>query len=295
MSYIGNEPVVQATRVTTELVATAGQTDIYPLGGYTPGDYLDVEINGAALKSNDYTATDGIKIVLAVALSAGDDIRVKAYGKFTIANSVQKTGDSMTGALGIGTNSFTEKLAVTNSALTSTSTQANTVAAFRSNASGADANIKLSDGVTYSATIGQIGGDVYFAPNGTERARITTTGQRKSTIIGGGGGMWDAFDCRAWVNFNGQGTVAIRGSGNVSSITDRAVGAYRVNFTTAMPDATYCISATAQPNGNTGANAGAGGPNTIGDDVNTGYAPIEVRDYTNTNIDSNQIFVAIHR
>jgi hypothetical protein len=45
--------------------------------------------------------------------------------------------------------------------------------------------------------------------------------------------------CRAWVNFNGTGTVAIRASGNVSSITDNGTGDYTVNFTTAMPDANY--------------------------------------------------------
>jgi len=47
------------------------------------------------------------------------------------------------------------------------------------------------------------------------------------------------YMCRAWVNFNGTGTVAIRASGNVSSITDGGVGTYTVNFTTAMPDANY--------------------------------------------------------
>jgi hypothetical protein len=45
--------------------------------------------------------------------------------------------------------------------------------------------------------------------------------------------------CRAWVNFNGTGTVAIRASGNVSSITDNGTGAYTVNFTTAMVDVNY--------------------------------------------------------
>jgi hypothetical protein len=45
--------------------------------------------------------------------------------------------------------------------------------------------------------------------------------------------------CRAWVNFNGTGTVAIRASFNVSSITDNGTGDYTVNFTTAMPDANY--------------------------------------------------------
>ena len=48
--------------------------------------------------------------------------------------------------------------------------------------------------------------------------------------------------CRAFVNFNGTGTVAIRASFNVSSITDNGTGDYTVNFTTAMPDANYCFS-----------------------------------------------------
>jgi hypothetical protein len=50
------------------------------------------------------------------------------------------------------------------------------------------------------------------------------------------------YACRAWVNFNGTGTVAIRASGNVSSITDNGTGNYTVNFTTAMPDANYAIT-----------------------------------------------------
>jgi hypothetical protein len=45
--------------------------------------------------------------------------------------------------------------------------------------------------------------------------------------------------CKAWVNFNGSGTVAIRASYNVSSITDNGVGAYAVNFATAMVDVNY--------------------------------------------------------
>lgn len=48
-----------------------------------------------------------------------------------------------------------------------------------------------------------------------------------------------AYGCRAWVNFNGTGTVAIRASGNVSSITDNGTGDYTVNFTTALADANY--------------------------------------------------------
>jgi hypothetical protein len=50
-----------------------------------------------------------------------------------------------------------------------------------------------------------------------------------------------AYGCRAWVNFNGTGTPAIRASANVSSITDNGTGDYTVNLTTAMPDANYAV------------------------------------------------------
>lgn len=47
------------------------------------------------------------------------------------------------------------------------------------------------------------------------------------------------YACRAWVNFNGTGTVAIRASGNVSSVVDQGTGRYKINLTTAMPDTNY--------------------------------------------------------
>jgi len=55
----------------------------------------------------------------------------------------------------------------------------------------------------------------------------------------GYGSVATAYGCRAWVNFNGTGTVAIRASGNVTSITDNGTGNYTINFTTNMPDANY--------------------------------------------------------
>lgn len=60
--------------------------------------------------------------------------------------------------------------------------------------------------------------------------------------INDGGGVQVGTLCRAWVNFNGTGTVAIRASFNVSSITDNGVGDYTVNFTNALPDANYVWS-----------------------------------------------------
>jgi hypothetical protein len=60
------------------------------------------------------------------------------------------------------------------------------------------------------------------------------------------GGTAPIYACRAWVNFNGTGTVAIRASGNVSSITDNGTGDYTVNFTNALPDANYSYALSGQ-------------------------------------------------
>ncbi len=58
--------------------------------------------------------------------------------------------------------------------------------------------------------------------------------------------LYPGYMCRAWVNFNGTGTVAIRGSGNVSSITDNGTGTYIVNFTIPMPDTNYSCAGSAR-------------------------------------------------
>lgn len=95
---------------------------------------------------------------------------------------------------------------------------------------------------------------------------------------------------RAWVNFNGTGTVAIRQAYNVSSITDNGAGDYTVNFTTAMPNINYAIcfgTRNDAQGGATGANAGIcvkigtvptvnnfsilTGPPTIGSSVDSTY------------------------
>jgi hypothetical protein len=65
-------------------------------------------------------------------------------------------------------------------------------------------------------------------------------------LDGAQSGSAPIYAARAWVNFNGTGTVAIRASGNVSSITDNGTGDYTVNFTTAMPDVNYCAECTVQ-------------------------------------------------
>ena len=85
--------------------------------------------------------------------------------------------------------------------------------------------------------------DLTLGTNNNTRVRITAAGLFQ--FNSGYGSVATAYGCRAWVNFNGTGTVAIRASGNVSSITDNGTGNYTVNFTAAMPDASYAFSISA--------------------------------------------------
>ena len=116
--------------------------------------------------------------------------------------------------------------------------------------------INSDDGVVSGSsglkTTGGNDGITNFQQNGTTQATITAAGLFQ--FNSGYGSVATAYGCRAWVNFNGTGTVAIRASGNVTSITDNGTGDYTINFTTAMPDANYAISQTlsAQASNNDG-------------------------------------------
>jgi hypothetical protein len=83
----------------------------------------------------------------------------------------------------------------------------------------------------------------------TERMRIDSSGNL--LFNSGYGSVATAYGCRAWINFNGTGTPAIRGSGNVSSITDNGTGDYTINFTTAMPDTNYSCVGSIKEGANT--------------------------------------------
>ena len=83
--------------------------------------------------------------------------------------------------------------------------------------------------------------------------KTLTTPNIDSAQVATVSGTAPLYMCRAWVNFNGTGTVAIRASGNVTSITDNGTGDYTINLTTAMADANYsaiatCDSVSSTPN-----------------------------------------------
>jgi hypothetical protein len=100
------------------------------------------------------------------------------------------------------------------------------------------------DGTTGISSIGTL----------TGVTSISSASANTPVILGDSGTNYNT--CRAWVNFNGTGTVAIRASFNVTSITDNGTGDYTVNFTTAMPDANYAaVGMTAGLNASRGAGA----------------------------------------
>jgi len=114
-----------------------------------------------------------------------------------------------------------------------------------SSAASETTSTKAGIGLVRSGVYGV--GSLCFYNNTTTSAGDFTTADEKMRIDTSGnllfnsgyGSVATAYGCRAWVNFNGTGTVAIRANGNVSSITDNGTGDYTVNFTTAMPDGNY--------------------------------------------------------
>ena len=125
---------------------------------------------------------------------------------------------------------------------------------------GGAQTIEFADGTNSAPSItnsGDTNTGIYFP--GADRIGFTEGGTQCGEFDASGnfqfnsgyGSVAIAYGCRAWVNFNGTGTVAIREDGNVTSITDNGTGDYTVNFTNAMPDANYVFAgAVANTNDN---------------------------------------------
>jgi hypothetical protein len=101
--------------------------------------------------------------------------------------------------------------------------------------------------------------------------------------------------CKAWVNFNGTGTPAIRASFNVSSITDNGTGDYTINFTTAMPDGNYAVSGMSSDNTGTIMSILSGGISDPATTKTTTAVRIATISLSNTFADANDNSVAIFR
>jgi hypothetical protein len=125
----------------------------------------------------------------------------------------------------------------TNGSTTAITIDASQRAAFVAGTAAAPAITTTGDtntGIFFSAA-----DTIDFAEGGTACGQFDSSANFK--FNSGYGSVVTAYGCRAWVNFDGTGVVAIRASGNVTSITDNGTGLYTVNLTTAMPDINYTI------------------------------------------------------
>ena len=219
--------------------ATGGQTTFSgaaAVGGtlsYTVGALL-VSLNGVLLESgSEYTATDGSSVVLVDPAAAGDELNVYAFGNFLVADTYSR-GEADAKFLAITDADFVSDTGI--SSITAGAGQgAGIEFAANGNSAGASTSFFVGQGSTGDGFVYQRANlPLNFGTNNQNRMTLRADGSRWTNS-----NSLPAFECRAWVNFNGTGTVAIRASGNVSSITDNGTGNYTVNFTTAMPDVNY--------------------------------------------------------
>ena len=221
----------------------------------------NITVNGSSNLGNstsDTTAITGILNVDSGVLYVDPTNNRVGINDATPSEALDVTGNALiSGTLGV-----TGDVAVNTNKFNVTASSGNTTIAGTLGVSG---NTTI-DGVTYldddtttntpvisftgdtNTGIGRSAADTLdFITNGNSRFRIEPTGQIKAVYESTIGTdynttLHNGYLCRAWVNFNGTGTVAIRASGNVSSITDNNTGDYNVNFVTAMPDANYSWS-----------------------------------------------------
>ena len=114
-------------------------------------------------------------------------------------------------------------------------------------------------------TIGASGDTITIPAGATTTLTDGVSGDFK--MNSGYGSVATAYGCRAWINFDGTGTPSIRGSGNVTSITDNSTGNYTINLTTALTDGNFSIVASASGRGtlttpDTDVSVGVGPPTT---------------------------------
>jgi hypothetical protein len=126
-------------------------------------------------------------------------------------------------------------------------------------ASGDTITVPAGATITNSGTASGFGTPAYAANASASTGAVNIDSSNNLQFNSGYGSTVTAFGVRAWVNFDGTGTLSVKASGNVSSVTDNTTADYTVNLTTAMPDIDYAISVNCRYD-----NTGWGGWGTVG-------------------------------
>lgn len=205
--------------------------------------YVDPTNNRVGI--NDTTPSQALDVTGNVAITGNETVggTLNVTGATTLSSTLGVTGD-----VAVNTNKFNVTASSGNTTIAGTlGVTGNTTVdgiIYADDSTTANTPVISFTGDTNTG-IGRSAADTLdFITNGNTRFKIESTGQIKAVYESQVGTDYNTqldngYLCRAWVNFNGTGTVAIRASGNVSSITDNGTGSYTVNFTTSMPDANY--------------------------------------------------------
>jgi hypothetical protein len=200
----------------------------------------------------------------------------------TVANTFSSSGATITG----GTINSTAIGGTTAAAGKFTTLEATGVTTVQAGTAALPAITTTGDtntGIFFSAA-----DTIDFTEGGAATGQFDSSGNFK--FNSGFGSVGTAYGCRAWVNFDGTGTPAIRASGNVTSITDNGTGEYTVNFTTAMPDANYsAVYGSGEGNAGSGARMACQSGNT------TTTHRVSIRNLANSLQDAEQVNVSIFR
>jgi hypothetical protein len=272
MSYIGNTPTNQNFVAGSDQFNGTGSQTVFTLSRNV-NTVNDIQVVVSNVPQDPFTAYSvaGNSLTFTSAPPAGTGNVYVVYRATNVQTFVPSPGATVGGSFGIqGNLTFTG----TGNRITgdfSNATIANRVMFQTSTVNGTTSIATLPNGTNATSSVLAFGGSdpanapftgfnntatesqilaskigtgtylpMTFYTGGSERARIATNGD--FSFNSGYGSVATAYGCRAWVNFNGTGTVAIRASGNVSSITDGGVGFYLVNFTNAMPDVNYAVA-----------------------------------------------------
>ena len=235
---------------TGEFVDVTGTTTITGLGTIAAGIVRTVRFTGALTLTHNATSLilpSGANIT-----TAANDVaqfRSLGSGNWQCVGYSRAAGYAKTGA----NSDITSLTALTNITI-STATVASDDKVVIQDTNDSDklktvtAQAIANLAVSTPASISVLNTSVAITDTGTD-GKITKTvdgvvigeetGAARTSTIDGGSALIPEFKCRAWVDFDGTGTLAINGSGNVTSVTDTNPGDFTVNFTTAMPDANY--------------------------------------------------------
>jgi len=221
----------------------------------TGTDAILVAAGIAAVSEGDFAADNNatkLSFRTAASAAAAETMSLSSAGNLTVSGDAS-IGDDLTLAsdasvLKFGADGDINITHVHNTGLTSNGTLdvAGDITGSTLNADG-DTSAGDNAAIGFTAAEGLIltgqgsTNDVTIKNDADADVAVIPTGTTNFGFDSGFGSAGTAFGVRTWVNFNGTGTVAIRDSGNVSSITDNSTGNYTINFTNNMPDVNYTM------------------------------------------------------